>query len=190
MTETANHYSNPDEPEGSTGSMPPDDMEQAALQSIRDRSRNLLEQAFRLEVDSDGDEVYITHDPLATALEDSLAILLTRDGEPPEFEERKDQIYIYFPAFEEPTDMVRADLPMIWLEYINENGESDKVSVTSEGIEPYQEQLDQILDETTKPAKRFWPRGKRSHVTPAHSTLTPQRWRDLVKGFRLSHQSV
>ena len=193
MNEAADNGSVFEPYEGDTGNISPEDLEQSALQSIRDRSRNLLADAFRLQTGTEGDEIYVTRDDLATPLEDAWAILLTRDGRPPQFEESKEQIYIYFPALEgeDNEEIIQTEFPMLWLEYINESGQSDKVSVTSEGIKPYQEQLDQTSDAVKPPVRRLrLPIRKRPEVQPTFSTLTPRRWRDMIKGFRLSSQPV
>ncbi len=120
-------------------------------------------------------EVYITHDaltiPQPSNIEgedtDMLTLMLTRDGETPEFEEPKERIYLYIPP--RPA--------WVYVEHVLANGTCSKFSVGENGIWPYDDRIPGQENESVG-------------ETPAVDLPTDRRIRDMIRGFRLTPQVV
>ncbi len=139
-----------------------------------------LQTARRMEIESGG--IYITHSPNDTPYEDTLAVMLTRDGETPEFEEDKEILYLYFPVIEG----LEGHPPMIWVQHINK-GKSHTYTLTEESMEPTD--LDFSSEGISKKIKKSVSqvaRTSRKRTRQAHKRA--HRYRDLIHHLRLTPQ--
>lgn len=139
-----------------------------------------LQQAYQLETTKGS--VYVTSAAIDTPLENAHAILLTRDGQTPQFEEAKERLYLFFPP---PDIMTEAgsELPMLWVEHITAEGDSRRFILTIETLEPYfGGDWESFLAEESETLAYL-----RATQTADENHLS-ERYRDLIKELRLTPQ--
>lgn len=174
-------------PDNHFEAVPAPDPAEQALQSILDRSVHLLERAFERQAETEFGEIFVLPTAEDTAFPKALGILLTRDGETPEFEEVKEKLFLYFPAYEDPETLTGAELNMIWVKHVDEKDRSRRYTVNLQGIENFES-----LNLPPKFRKSDWaPEAKilagiSKRMRASSKPISAVRLRDMIIGFRLT----